>query len=206
MIKTKNLERSVVTEIVTNNATVLLRKLTRTSLEHTVREERGPIMQKAIAYTADIILGRTGEVISRAYQKELIRQYAEENGLEVAAWFEDEVYEEELLKRPGIQAMLGYEGPAEVFLVERVWAVSRKMATLAEFFKVLNMKKVKLETATYLWDCTSQMVRRQLAEVPAVTAARVYKPVVAAAAGRRAGIAVPERFHFVGWAFDPKRA
>ena len=160
-------------------------------------------MKKAIAYTSDIILGRTGEVISRKYQKELIRQFAEANNLEIVAWFEDEIYEEDILARPGIQRMLAYDGPCEVFLVERVWALSRKMATLTGFFKLLAQKKIRLETATYLWDCTSQMVRRQL--TAGTAPAKVMEPVMVTKEPRKAAIRRPEQFHF-GWAFNRQGA
>ncbi|HNR12576.1 MAG TPA: recombinase family protein [Thermodesulfobacteriota bacterium] len=147
-------------------------------------------MKKAIAYTADIILGNTGEVISRAYQKELIRQYALDNGIDVVAWFEDELYEEEVLKRPGIQAMLTYDGAAEVFLLERVWALSRTMASLRDFFKALTARNLELETATYLWDCTSQMVRRQVTDA-ATDSGRMAKPMTVTAAASNAAPANP---------------
>ena len=160
-------------------------------------------MKKAIAYTSDIILGRTGEVISRKYQKELIRQFAETNNLEIVAWFEDEIYEEDILARPGIQRMLAYDGPCEVFMVERVWALSRKMATLTGFFKLLAQKKIRLETATYLWDCTSQMVRRQL--TAGTAPAKVMEPVMVTKEPRKAAIRRPEQFHF-GWAFNRQGA
>ncbi|HNR13841.1 MAG TPA: recombinase family protein [Thermodesulfobacteriota bacterium] len=159
------------------------------------------MMKKAIAYVADIRSGSTGTVISRAYQKELIRTYAAENGIDVVAWFEDEHSKEELLKRPGIQAMIDYSGPAEIFLVERVWALSRAITTIRDFLQELAAKKVKLQTATYLWDGTSQMARRQLADAAAVQTP-VSMPVTMLKESRRAAIAKPERFHFIGWAFS----
>jgi hypothetical protein len=171
--------------------------------ERNAGEERRNTMKKtAIAYTNDIILGRTGEVISRAYQKELIRQFAEENDIEVVAWFEDEVYDEEILTRPGIQKMLAYEKPYDTFLVERVWALSRKMTTLTGFLKVLIQKKVKLTTATYLWDCTSQMVRRHFAAGTTVPG-KVLEPVLVAEGAGKAAVQKPETVHF-DWAFAPQ--
>lgn len=182
----------------------LLKKWAKTTPELRNGEERRDTMKKkAIAYTSDVILGRTGEVISRKYQKELIRQFAENNNLEIVAWFEDERYEEDILARPGIQRMLAYDGPCEVFLVERVWALSRKMATLTGFFKLLAQKKIRLETATYLWDCTSQMVRRQLSAGTAP--AKVMEPVMVTKEPRKVAIRRPERFHF-GWAFNRQGA
>jgi len=154
-------------------------------------------MKKAIAYTADITFGTTGEVISRSHQKELIRKYAAENGIDVVAWFEDARADEELLKRPGIQAMLAYNGPAEVFLLERVWALSRNVPTLQDFFTMLAPKNMRFEAASYLWDCISQIVRRQIA-VQNRIASPQFKRVAVSAAARKAAIAKPERFHFAG--------
>ena len=182
----------------------LLKRGAKTTPELRNGEERRDTMKKAIAYTSDIILGRTGEVISREYQKELISKFAEEKGLEIVAWFEDEVYEEDtLVARPGIQKMLAYDGPCDVFLVERVWALSRKMATLTGFFKVLAQKKLVLETATYLWDCTSQMVRRAVTTKPVAPA--VVKPLVTKEDAKKAVISRPEKLNF-GWAFHRQGA
>ena len=166
-------------------------------------ERRLTMRERAIAYTSDVILGKTGEVISRNYQKELINKFAEENGLEIVAWFEDKMYEEDILARPGIKELLAYEGPYEVFLVERIWALSRKMGTLAGFFKVLEQKKVKVETATYLWDCTSQMVRRAVTTKPVAPA--VVKPLVTKEDAKKAAISRPEKLNF-GWAFHRQGA
>ena len=159
--------------------------------------------KRAIAYTSDVILGKTGEVISRNYQKELINKFAEENGLEIVAWFEDKMYEEDILARPGIKELLAYEGPYEVFLMERIWALSRKMGTLAGFLKVLEQKKVQVETATYLWDCTSQMVRRAVTTKPVASA--VVKPLVTKEDAKKAAISRPEKLNF-GWAFHRQGA
>jgi len=159
--------------------------------------------KKAIAYTSDVILGRTGEVIGRNYQKELITKFAEDNGLEIVAWFEDKMYEEDVLARPGIQELLAYKEPYEVFLVERIWALSRKMSTLAGFLKVLEHKNVRVETATYLWDCTSQMARR--AEMTKPISPAVVKPLVKKEDGKAAAITRPEKLKF-GWAFDRQGA
>jgi hypothetical protein len=185
-------------------ANAALRRWAKTNKLHAGEERSSTMKKKAIAYTSDIILGQTGEVISRAYQKELIRQFAEENGIEVMAWFEDEVYDEDILTRPGIQKMLAYEKPYEIFLVERVWALSRKMTTLAGFLKVLAQKKTILYTATYLWDCTSQMVRRQFAAGPAP--AKVGESVLVTEEPRKVAVRRPEKFHFIEWAVNRQEA
>ena len=161
-------------------------------------------MKKAIAYTSDIIAGRSGEVINRAYQKELISQFAKENGIEVVAWFEDEGYNEEILTRPGIKAMLAYKNPYDMVLVERVWALSRNIGMLSGFIKVLVEKKAMLAAAIYLWDAASQMVRRQLAG-KAIAPANVRKSAIGADAPHKVAVQKPEKFHF-SWVFDPHPA
>ena len=118
-------------------------------------------MKRAIAYTSDIILGRTGEIIKRSYQSELILKHAAENGLEIVAWFEDEMYNEDVLTRPGIQSMLSCKEPYDLILCERVWAFSRSMTMLEPLFRELERRGVKLESATTLWDCVSQKCRRR---------------------------------------------
>ena len=113
-------------------------------------------MRKGIAYVSDIILGRTGEVIKRSCQVELIVQYATDNDIDIIGWFEDEMYNEDVLARPGIQALLACDKPCETVICERVWALSRSMAVLEPFFKELDRRGLKLECATAMWDCVSQ--------------------------------------------------
>lgn len=126
-------------------------------------------MKRAIAYTSDIILGRTGEVIKRSYQKDLIVKHAAEKGIEVVAWFEDEMYNEDIMNRPGVKALLAYNEPYDMVLTERVWAFSRAMGTLETFFKELDRRGVTFECATTMWDCTSQKCRRRFnPSLPAV--------------------------------------
>jgi DNA invertase Pin-like site-specific DNA recombinase len=118
-------------------------------------------MKKAIAYVSDIVLGRTGEIITRAYQRTLIQKHADENGIEITAWFEDEMYNEEIMSRPGVKALLGYSEPYDMVLTERVWALSRISGVLEPFFAELDRRGKMFETATTMWDCTSQKVRRR---------------------------------------------
>jgi len=156
-------------------------------------------MKKAIAYTSDVILMRTKEVISRETQKELIKKYAAENGIEVVGWFEDEVYDENVLKRPGAQKMLGAIDGCDTVLVERVWSLSRNMATLEKLYAELERKGVRLEAASTLWDIVSQKCRHRFnARVPGAKVAR-------SAAARQEPAVVkirkPEKFNFVG--FEP---
>jgi len=115
--------------------------------------------KKAIAYVSDIILGRTGEVISRNEQKQNIEKYANENEIEVIAWFEDEIYNEDVITRPGIQDIFAFEEEYDIILVERVWSFSRKWSLLNPFFKELENRNIGLESASMLWDCVSQKTR-----------------------------------------------
>jgi len=115
--------------------------------------------KKAIAYTSDIILGNSGEIIERAFQRKRIEEYAKENNIKVVAWFEDEAYNENLFARHSIQALLACKEACDLVLVERTWALSRKWKEIRSFMKVLGDKKVRLETTTTLWDCVSQMAR-----------------------------------------------
>ncbi|MCX7958732.1 MAG: recombinase family protein [Deltaproteobacteria bacterium] len=117
--------------------------------------------KKAIAYVSDIILGRTGEVISKAYQKQEIENYAKEKGIEIVKWFEDDVYNEDVISRPAVQDILSFEQEYDIILVERIWAFSRRWQTLASLFAELDRRGVKVECATLMWDCVSQMARRR---------------------------------------------
>ena len=115
--------------------------------------------RKAIAYSSDIILGRTGETIKRSAQQELIRQYAAENDIEIVAWFEDEKYDEEITRRPGVRRMLAYEGEYECVLIERVWCFSRSWKKVKALIDALQEKNVKIEATSWLWDCVSVLAR-----------------------------------------------
>jgi hypothetical protein len=128
--------------------------------------------KKAIAYTSDIIVGNTGVIIERAFQKKRIEEYAKENNIEIVAWFEDEVYDEELFSRPKIQALAAYAKPYDTVLVERTWALSRSWKEINAFIELLDTKKARMEATTTLWDCISQMARnyyrpnRRVGEIP----------------------------------------
>jgi DNA invertase Pin-like site-specific DNA recombinase len=151
--------------------------------------------KKAIAYVSDIILGRTGEVINREYQKELIRQYAEDNKIEIVAWFEDQIYNEDVMSRTGIKSLLDYKGEYETVLVERVWALTRRMADLEPFFKELENKGVLFEAATTMWDCVSQMVRRRF--TPTLYQPKAETPIeVVAEKQEKAAVSKPKRLVF----------
>jgi hypothetical protein len=115
--------------------------------------------KRAIAYTADIILGNTGMVIDRASEKKRIEEYAKENNITIVAWFEEVAYEENPLARPMLKEALAYNEPYEMVLVERVWTISRKWSELRSVIEAWRAKKVRLECATTMWDCVSMMAR-----------------------------------------------
>jgi DNA invertase Pin-like site-specific DNA recombinase len=115
--------------------------------------------QKAIAYVSDILLGKTGEIIDRQAQKAAILRHAVENDIEIVAWFQDEVYAEDILSRPGVQAMMACDLPCDRVLVDRVWAFSRSWKELRSFLGTLEAKGKRVESCTLLWDCVSQQAR-----------------------------------------------
>ncbi len=115
--------------------------------------------RRAFAYTSDVILGRTGEVISRATQRDAIARHAAESGIDVVAWFEDEAYNADVLARDGIRRLLERVEPGDSVLVERVWSLSRRWPVLEPFLAELRRRGAQLESATLLWDCVSQRAR-----------------------------------------------
>ena len=150
--------------------------------------------KKAVAYTSDIVLGRTGEVVKRSYQSELIKKYAAENNVEIVAWFEDAMYNEDVLSRPGVQAMLSYNEPYDMVLTERVWALSRAMGMLESFFKELDRRGVTFEAATTMWDCVSQKARRRFN--PALPAPKPERDMVARVEANGLHAGKPARVYF----------
>jgi hypothetical protein len=115
--------------------------------------------KKAIAYVSDIVLGQSGEIIRREAQKEAIRKHAADNGIDVVEIFEDEIYDEDIMARPGIQRLLAHEAEYDTVLLERVWCLSRDWSNLVVFLKELQRRAHKVETTTCLWDCVSQQAR-----------------------------------------------
>jgi hypothetical protein len=172
--------------------------------------------KKAIAYTSDIILGNTGLVIERAFQKKRIEEYAKENNIEIVAWFEEEAYHENPFDRPKIQAIMGYKEPYDLLLVERTWAISRRWREVRALLKATENKKARVEATTTLWDCVSQMARtyyrpnRRGAEMPtcmleanegaptSINLVETYGRAASKNAGRFVHVAVePNRTHKV---------
>jgi hypothetical protein len=154
----------------------------------------------AIAYVSDVILGRTGEVISRESQKAAIREHAAEEGIEIVTWFEDEAYNEDILARDGIRSLLSSGTRNQLVLVERVWALSRNWKALEGFMGELSRRGMKLESAATLWDCVSQRARqyysdRKPCRVPASTVVTVVESA--------AVVARPEHLFFNGLSRKP---
>ena len=119
---------------------------------------------------------------------ESIKRYAAEKGIEIIAWFADDRNEEDLLKRPGIQALLEFGQPYELVLCERVRALARSMAALDSFLKELEHRQVQFESAVMTWDFVSQQCRRRSKLLPVL-------PRVVQLGGYR--VAKPVRLNFV---------
>jgi hypothetical protein len=151
--------------------------------------------KKAIAYVSDIVLGSTGEVISRATQMAAIKRHAEESGYEIVAWYEDDVYAEDVITRPGVQRLLAHEGEYDTVLVERVWTFSRHWVAVEPFFKEMQRRGHKVESTITLWDCLSQRSRHYFRDGKRAPAA-VMAPVVVTA-DARAKVAAPAHLNFV---------
>jgi hypothetical protein len=151
--------------------------------------------KKAIAYVSDIVLGATGEVISRATQKDAIKRHATENGYEIVAWYEDDVYAEDVITRPGVQRLLAHEGEYDTVLCERVWTFSRHWVAVEPFFKEMQRRGHKVESTITLWDCLSQRSRHYFRDGKRAPAP-VMTPVVVAAT-QRARVAAPAQLNFV---------
>lgn len=158
--------------------------------------------RKAIAYVSDIVLGKTGEVISRKEQRAAILRYAADEGIEILAWFEDEAYAMNLRDRPGIQELLASELEFEHLLVERVGCLSGRWPELRRFLDRLLARGVRLTSATLHWDCVSQMARyypRRLGERARQErlAARAPVPEKSGLRSRPLPIARPATLRFV---------
>jgi DNA invertase Pin-like site-specific DNA recombinase len=150
--------------------------------------------QKAIAYTADITLGRSGEVITRAAQKETIEKYARENHIEIVAWFEDEGASEDIGSRQGVQKMLAQATSCDTILVERVWSLSRNWPRLREFVTQCKARNLQVTATTTLWDCVSQMCRNEVRPEP--VRLMPARPVVYVEATVKS-VHRPKRLHFL---------
>ncbi|MFA5999926.1 MAG: recombinase family protein [Candidatus Paceibacterota bacterium] len=124
---------------------------------------------KAIAYTYDVILGKTGDIITKNEQKQAIEAYAKENHIKIIEWIDDEIYNENIMDRPGIQKLL--KSDFDIVLFERIWVLSRRISDLEPFLKEMEKREIRIECATTMWDCVSQIVRRRFTPV-------LYQPKV----------------------------
>jgi hypothetical protein len=152
-------------------------------------------MRRAIAYTSEILVSESGKVIPRADQEESIRRFAAGNAIDIISWFSDDTQESNVLKRPGIRALLSCGDPCDLILCERASAISRSMADLEPFLKELDRRDLRLECALIAWDCLSQQCRRRSKSLSVVPLAATVSGT-AGTAGRY-HVATPARLNFV---------
>ena len=119
---------------------------------------KGVTTMKAVGYVSGVYVDYQGNVVDREGQKKLIRKFASENGIEIAAIFEDMDECEKVLDRPGVKKMIA-DAEADVVLVDRVWALGRTRAAVTPFMRALDSKGMRLEAATDCFDVTSQFTR-----------------------------------------------
>jgi DNA invertase Pin-like site-specific DNA recombinase len=93
-----------------------------------------------------------------------IKKYAEKENIELVGIYEDDGSSMNCLNRPGVNRLLNCNEHYDLVLVERVWALSRKMKEMEPFLKVLESKRVPLVATSYLWDHVSQRVRHRYSE------------------------------------------
>jgi hypothetical protein len=127
-------------------------------------------MTRAIAYVCDLTLGHSGETLNRSRQIEIISRFASEHQIEIVAWFEDEACTDQVLLRPGIQALLACDKPYALVICERVWVLSRSMHALEPFLTELDRRGVGFDCATSMWDLASQQCRRRSKNLPLIPA------------------------------------
>ncbi len=115
--------------------------------------------KKAVGYVCDIPIPKTDLVISKEDQRARILKYAQQENIELITIFDDEVFTEELAKRPGLQKLLNCKECFDAVLVERAWCLTRRMKDLKAFMEKLDQKNAELVASSYLWDCVSQHLR-----------------------------------------------
>ena len=120
-------------------------------------------INKAVGYVCDVCLPGTDMVISKADQLARLKKYAEKEGIELVAVFEDEGCSPDLMARPGVKRMLNTPFDYETVLVERVWVFSRKIKKIEELLNAVETNGARLIATSYLWDCPSQLVRHRYA-------------------------------------------
>ncbi len=121
-------------------------------------------MKRAIGYVCDVPVVGSDLVISKEDQRLRILKYAEKENLELVGIYEDDCSGEGCLNRPGVNKVLCCEEAYDLVLVERVWAMSRKMKDLEPVLDKLDARRVPLVCTSQLWDCVSQQVRHRYGE------------------------------------------
>ncbi len=117
-------------------------------------------MKKAIAYVSEINLEYCNSKIGCDEQIKRIEAFCRENDMELVDTIRDSSHDPDLFSRPGIQYLLARCQKIDFVVVERPWCLSRKSSILDEFLRRIDGSRVKLVSATHLWDCASQYVRR----------------------------------------------
>jgi len=118
-------------------------------------------VKRAVGYVCEIPVPGAEMVITKEEQLKRIQAYAAREGVELVAVYGDREPGENFAERDGVKAMLTGRENADCVLVERVWALSRKMAELKPFVEKLERKNMELWAATCLWDCVSQQIRHR---------------------------------------------
>jgi DNA invertase Pin-like site-specific DNA recombinase len=117
-------------------------------------------VRKAIGYVCEIPIPGTEMVISRETQIANIREFAKREHIQLVAMVGD-APSLNFIGRLGVKDILKSAGKVDAVLVDRVWAFSRKMAELKPFLEQIEAKNAQLISASCLWDCVSQQVRRR---------------------------------------------
>jgi len=120
-------------------------------------------INKAVGYVCDVCLPGTDMVISKADQLARLKKYAEKEGIELVAVFEDDCCSPDIMARPGVKKMLDTTLDYETVLVERVWVFTRKIKKIEELLETVEKNGSRLVATSYLWDCPSQLVRHRYA-------------------------------------------
>ena len=117
-------------------------------------------MAATVAYTSDLILGSSGELLGREEQREAILAHAGSRQIEILEWFEDATYEERIRSRPGIMRMLEFSHRFDHLLVERFWALSPLWRELEGFLEECQERGIRVESVNQLQDGVSKLAQR----------------------------------------------
>jgi DNA invertase Pin-like site-specific DNA recombinase len=117
-------------------------------------------VKKAVGYVCEIPIPGAEMVISRETQMASIREFAKREHIQLVAVVGD-AFSPNFIERTGVKDLLKSAGKVDAVLVDRVWVFSRKMAELKPFLEQIEAKDARLVSASCLWDCVSQQVRRR---------------------------------------------